>query len=105
MQTYVYELYVPETMPFEVLTGEPGGSAESIHRQVREGLTQYFSGFTVLTGRGQWQGVREDVRVYRIISDALDAEDRIETLAHWVKDRMRQDCVLWTRASVEGNMV
>ena len=63
----------------------------------------YFDGFTVLTGKGFWQGESEDSLILEVIGENLDR--KVKELAEDIKVLNQQDCVLIQKVKNQAEFV
>jgi hypothetical protein len=65
-----------------------------------------FSGFTITSGTGFWEGVSEPVRILTILGDySINYCGKIYEIATAYKKRFGQDCVLVEWSNVKGELV
>ena len=62
-------------------------------------VTEYFDGFTILTGTGYWKYARETSLVIEILGTAEDKESVLR-IASWIKTTFKQESVAITVSPV-----
>jgi hypothetical protein len=78
------------------------------YQMVIETVTREFSGFTVFTGQGMWQGEREKSMVIEIVvthTAKSVQDDIVNTLARHIKVINKQNSVMVTCQAVEATFV
>ena len=64
-------------------------------------ITPRFAGYTVLDGIGIWQDTQENMFLVVILADA-DEVSKIEEICQEYKELYKQECVLYTKQTVES---
>jgi len=93
---YAIELYVPKYDN----QGEPipDGHWADLENQIRIA----FNGYTRFEAVGHWQGISEEIYLYRILSSGFsdNAKEAIVNIAGYVKKTWQQETVLWTASEI-----
>ena len=92
---YAIELYVPKT------DNEGLEIADGYWADLEDQIRVAFGGYTRFDAVGHWQGISEEIYLYRVILtdeivDELNYQAVIKDIAAYIKDHWRQEIVLWT---------
>ena len=63
-------------------------------------VSKFFKGFTLIHGRGYWEGNREESLIIEIVGDIRD-QSAIEKLAKEIKRENKQESVLLQKALID----
>jgi hypothetical protein len=71
--------------------------------RIERRIAMSFDSFTILTGKGYWQGTPEDCLVIEIIEDSAGIS--VTHLANWIKNVNDQESVMVTVQDIEVKMI
>lgn len=86
-------------MSIPLVAGGGSVSSQQLNRFLAEHVSSRVQGFTLLQGRGFWQGEQEATAVLEVVSDAQDIAQAITEIAEAYKTAFAQEAVMVKEAA------